>query len=116
MATEPNYKKINEDKRKAELSKREDELKRLQSSEQQLSRYGDSKMDRILYLRQEIKALRNPDQSISHKALYEMEVSSLKAQRTSLEKKLGGRRIDAMEEERWKENLKNANCKIKLEK
>lgn len=113
MATEPNYKKINEDKRKAELSKREDELKRLQSSEQQLSRYGDSKMDRILYLRQEIKALRNPDQSISHKALYEMEVSSLKAQRTSLEKKLGGRRIDAMEEERWKENLKNVNEKIK---
>lgn len=113
MATEPNYKKINEDKRKAELSKREDELKRLQSSEQQLSRYGDSKIDRILYLRQEIKALRNPDQSISHKALYEMEVSSLKAQRTSLEKKLGGRRIDAMEEERWKENLKNVNEKIK---
>ncbi|MBC9706658.1 MAG: 50S ribosomal protein L9, partial [Enterococcus sp.] len=39
MATEPNYKKINEDKRKAELSKREDELKRLEKLEQQLSRY-----------------------------------------------------------------------------
>lgn len=113
MATEPNYKKINEDKRKAELSKREDELKRLQSSEQQLSRYGDSKMDRILYLRQEIKALRNPDQSISHKALYEMEVSSLKAERTILEKKLGGRYINPSEETNWIKKLNIVNKKIK---
>ncbi len=83
MATEPNYKKINEDKRKAELSKREDELKRLEKLEQQLSRYDDSKVDRILYLRQEIKTLSNPDPSISHKALHEIEVSNLKAERTS---------------------------------
>lgn len=113
MATEPNYEKINEDKRKAELSKREDELKRLQSSEQQLSRYGDSKMDRILYLRQEIKALRNPDQSISHKALHEIEVSNLKAERTILEKKLGGRYINPSEETNWIKKLNIVNKKIK---
>ncbi|AKZ47053.1 hypothetical protein LIU_00245 [Enterococcus durans] len=113
MATEPNYEKINEDKRKAELSKREDELKRLQSSEQQLSRYGDSKMDRILYLRQEIKALRNPDQSISHKALHEIEVSNLKVERTILEKKLGGRYINPSEETNWIKKLNIVNKKIK---
>ncbi|AKX85675.1 hypothetical protein LIANG_05325 [Enterococcus durans] len=111
MATEPNYEKINEDKRKAELSKREDELKRLQSSEQQLSRYGDSKMDRILYLRQEIKALRNPDQSISHKALHEIEVSNLKVERTILEKKLGGRYINPSEETNWIKKLNIVNKK-----
>lgn len=113
MATEPNYEKINEDKRKAELSKRDDELKRLEKLEQQLSRYDDSKVDRILYLRQEIKTLRNPDPSISHKALYEMEVSSLKAQRSSLEKKLGGRYINPSEETNWIKKLNIVNKKIK---
>lgn len=113
MATEPNYKKINEDKRKAELSKREQELKRLQSSEQQLSRIDDSKMDRIQHLRQEIKALRNPDQSISHKALHEIEVSNLKAERTILEKKLGGRYINPSEEKNWIKKLNIVNEKIK---
>ena len=113
MATEPNYKKINEDKRKAELSKREQELKRLQSSEQQLSRFDDSNMDRIQHLRQEIKALRNPDQSISHKALHEIEVSSLKAERTILEQKLGGKRLEDNEENKWEANLKDINKQIK---
>lgn len=86
MATESNYEKINEDKRKTELRKREQELKRLKSSEQELSRFDDSKMDRIQHLKQEIKALGNPNRNVAHKALYEMEVSSLKAQRSSLEK------------------------------
>ena len=113
MATEPNYKKINEDKRKAELSKREDELKRLEKLEQQLSRYGDSKVDRILYLRQEIKTLSNPDPSISHKALHEIEVSNLKAERTSLEKKLGGKRLEENKENKWEANLKDVNQQIK---
>lgn len=113
MATEPNYKKINEDKRKAEFSKREQELKRLQSSEQQLSRFDDSNMDRIQHLRQEIKALRNPDQSISHKALHEIEVSSLKAERTILEQKLGGKRLEDNEENKWEANLKDINKQIK---
>lgn len=113
MATEPNYKKINEDKRKAELSKREDELKILEKLEQQLSRYGDSKMDRIQRLRQEIKALRNTDQSISHKALHEIEVSNLKAERTILEKKLGGKRLEENKENKWEANLKDVNQQIK---
>ncbi|STP29041.1 Uncharacterised protein [Enterococcus durans] len=113
MATEPNYKKINEDKRKAELSKREDELKILEKLEQQLSRYGDSKMDRIQRLRQEIKVLRNTDQSISHKALHEIEVSNLKAERTILEKKLGGKRLEENKENKWEANLKDVNQQIK---
>lgn len=113
MATESNYEKINEDKRKTELRKREQELKRLKSSEQELSRFDDSKMDRIQHLKQEIKALENPNRNVAHKALYEMEVSSLKAQRSSLEKKLGGRRIEDSAISKWEAELRGVNQKIK---
>ena len=113
MATEPNYEEINEGKREAELEKRESELESLEISERQLSKFDDSKNDRIQYLRQEITALKNPDRNVAHKALYEMEVSSLKKKRTSLETKLNGRRFDPSNERKWKSELIKVNEKIK---
>lgn len=113
MPTKPNYEKINEDKRKAELEKRESELESLEISERQLSKFDDSKTDRIQHLKQEIKALRNPNRNVAHRALYEMEVSSLKAQRSSLEKKLGGRRIEDSAISKWEAELRGVNQKIK---
>ena len=113
MATEPNYEEINEGKREAELEKRESELESLEISERQLSKFDDSKNDRIQYLRQEITALKNPDRNVAHKVLYEMEVSSLKKKRTSLETKLNGRRVDPSNERKWKSELIKVNEKIK---
>lgn len=113
MPTTLNYEEINENKRKEELRKREQVLKSLEKSEKQVSTFGDSKADQIQHLKQEIKALRNPDRNISHEALYEMEVSNLKTKRASLEKKLGGRRIEESDERKWQAELKTVTQEIK---
>ena len=113
MPTKLNYEEINEDKRKAELRKRGQVLKSLEKSEQQVSTFGDSKADQIQHLKQEITALSNSDRNISHEALYEMEVASLKSERAKLKEKLGRNRIDVSEEREWTTKLATVDQKIK---
>lgn len=113
MATKPNYEKINEDKRKEELSKRQQELKTLTELEKKVSRYGESNVERIQHLTQEIKTLESSDRNISHKALYEMEVADLKVNRDKLKKKLDRKYIASSDERKWESELASVNQKIK---